>query len=287
MILSLVGILIVAGYVLILHVRLDEPVFLNHYYDLEIYEDGEYLNDMPLSLNYITNVDDDRVVNHIEFPEFPELFVHVSEYGFEETGLFNMGQSQNDIPGHTYGQYSIREVFIHFQNISDVEELNDEIITQAQIYFDDSSSLMVDIGEVHLFNRTDDETPLENLQGSSSSDGTGETLYRATEDITLSSMDRSLLENVEERVDIQVNNMDYTDAEGLFVQEEDSVNITTLVQPSEELSVEYTIFDIHPAFILSAEDGTDYSQRIHSINNPQPEFSFLNLYRYLKTREEM
>lgn len=259
---------------------------MDHYYDIEVNDNGQYLNDMPISLKYITNFDDDKVVDNIEFPEFPELIIQASEYGLDP-GISIMEQSQTEVPGSAYGQYSVREIFIHIQNSSEAEDLDNEVITQAQIHFSDSSSLTVDIGKIHLYNRIAEEGALESIQGSASSDGTGETVYRALEEVTISSIGSSLLENVDDRVDIQINDLDYTDAESLTIQEESLLRIITRVSSAEKSRDDYTIFDIHPELTFTTEDGTEYNQRIYNINNLHPEYSFLNLYRYLKARGDM
>lgn len=111
---SLIGVLVVWGYFGVYYLTLEEPVVIEHYIEEEIYfAHQESPRELQVELNYITNVKDDRVVNRVHFPEYPDLEGQALEFGFHG-GLTVISNGQQETPGYISGRYSQRTVYLFF-----------------------------------------------------------------------------------------------------------------------------------------------------------------------------
>ncbi|SDL00032.1 hypothetical protein [Natronincola ferrireducens] len=281
-VLVLVATLVAAGYGLIFYLKLDGPVFFHHYYDQRIYVDREHYQDISFNLGYITDAYDDRVVIDIEFPEYPELTIQASEYGYIHP--FNWGFEHNDTPGDIYGRYSVRSVYCKIIDLPEGKDLDGVVLTQARIMFDDSSEMAVDIGEIHLYEHMTGESLLEHISSSGSSDGTGKTTYRILGDLTITLIESPLMEKFKDRVQWKVNGTNPHVTVGMTLQEGNFLDVTSKVGVADDIVSEYTLFDIHPKLTFTDDHGIHYSQRFYNINSIYHNYSFTNLYRYIKAR---
>lgn len=284
LILALVGILVIVGYGAAFYFSLDEPVFFEHNYDLQVYE-GEDRVDIPFNLSYITNADDDRVVIGMIFPEYPELLVQASESHFNRTNGFYWDQPFNEEIGVTYGRYNVRTVFIQMLNLAGVDNLSELALTEVTLYFSDSSEMTVDIGEIRLYTEEDDQL-LEQLYGYSSSEGVVEASYKVYEDISLSTIDHHT-DSYNAVTEIKVNEVNQTDAEEIVIEEGDFLGVRTVGEPSENIVDDYKLTNTYPEITLTTMDGNEQSFRLPNLSHSEPDFSFFNIYRYLRAREEM
>lgn len=285
-ILVLVAILVAAGYGLVFYLKLEEPVFFHHYYDQGVYVDREhYQQDISFNLGYITDANDDRVVIDIVFPDYPELTVQASEYGYVDP--FNWGSGTNDPLGEIYGRYSVRTVHCTIIELPNARDFDGAVLSQAKVLFSDSSEMTVDIGEIHFYRYMFGETPLEHVSSSGSSDGTGKTSYRMLENLTITDIDSPTVERFKDRVQWKVNGSNPDDAVGMTFQERTILDVTSSVGPTDDIVSEYTLFNIHPILTFTDQEGTQYTQRFLNINSLYHSHNFMDLYRYIKAREAM
>ena len=278
-----IGFLSILSIVFINYFKLDQPVFFEHYFDLRSYNEGTYHEEMPFILRYITNVDDSRKVSRIGFPEYPDALVQGSEDEYMSEMIWGYGST--NLSNDNYGRYSIRTVFC---NIIDLPEsaYYDSIITKALIGFNDGSEMLIDIGALHLYKAERGKDILEDYYGSSSSDGVSETKYNVLEDITFQSIESPLLGQFSDQVILEINDMDIAKATGIAFESGEQINIKSQIQSTEDIIKDYTIFGIHPKLKFSAENGRHHTERIYNINNMYDnDYSFMNLYRYIKERQ--
>lgn len=247
-ILTLIIILVSVGYSLVFSLKLDEPVFFQHYYDQWVYVDSEYYDDITFNLGYVTNASDSSVVIDIEFPEYPEIKTQASEYGHRSP--LNWGSEQNKMPGVIYGQYNVRSVNCKITYWPKGKDLNEIVLTQARVLFDDSSEMTVFIGEIHINEYIAVKNPLYRLSSSWSSDGTAQTRYRIREQITIAAFDSPLIKKFEDRIHHKINDRNPDVSVGMIFQEGNFLDVTSKVRVVEDIVSEYTLFNIHPKLLL-------------------------------------
>lgn len=245
--------------------------------------DREHYQKISFNLGYITNADDDRVVIGVEFPEYPELNVQASENGFIHH--FSWDSRQKNTPGDIYGRYSVRSVYCQIIDFPKGKDLGGVVLTQTRILFNDSSEMTVDIGEIHLYEHEPGKSPLKHVSSTGSSDGTSRTSYKVLEGITLVSIESPLMEKFQDRLDLEINGNNPADIVKLTLQEGNILDVTSKVGPAKDIVSEYALFDMHPKLTFMGDDRSQYSQRIYNINSLSNNYSFMDLYRYIKARE--
>lgn len=258
---------VVVGYGIIFYIMTDVPVFFQHYYDQRVYMDRNHYQNSSFNLGYITNAYDDRVVIDIVFSEEPELKFQVSEYG--------------DI----YGQYSVKSLLCKIIDLPEGKNLDGVVLTQARILFSDSSEMTVDIGKIHLFEHMAEESPIKVVSSLGDSDGTEKTICKILADLTVTAIESPLLEKFKDRVQWKVNGINPNTAVGMALQEGDFFDVTSEISPPKDIISEYTLFDINPKLTFSDDNGVYYSQRLYNINDIYHDYSFMDLFRYIKARK--
>lgn len=277
----LIGILALASLVAMLQMRLDKPVFLDHYYDLRVHEDGNYHQEFRLT--YITNVHDNRVVNHVEFPEHPYIGVSATEQGFMSPFTFDSSNQQP--PGEIHGRYSVRTIYCQISETTGVEEMDGAVVETARMFFSDGTEMDVHIGELHFYSFGSEDRPFDSVSSSGSSDGSSSSRYRAKEDMTLISVKNQMLERFEHRLDLKINDHVIDGIDGLEIKENDHLIIRSKLYPGSDPLDVYTMVDIHPELYFKRADGKIRSMRFYNIDNLYHSFNFMDLYRYLDARE--
>jgi hypothetical protein len=277
----LIGILALASLVAMLQMRLDKPVFLDHYYDLRVHKDGNYHQEFRLT--YITNVHDSRVVNHVEFPEHPYIRVSASEQGFMSP--FSFDSSNQQPPGEVHGRYSVRTVYCQIDALAGVEEMDGTVVRTARIFFNDGSRMDVPIGELHFYSFGFEDSSFDSVSSSGSSDGSSSSRYRAREDVTLLSVENQMLERFEHRLDLKINDHAIDGIHGLEIKWNEHMTIRSKLYPGSDPLDVYTMVDIHPELYFKRSDGQTESMRFYNIDSIYHGFNFMDLYRYLKARE--
>ncbi|MCZ0703058.1 hypothetical protein J2T56_001374 [Natronobacillus azotifigens] len=259
------------------HVRIEEPVFFDHYYDLSFISDSDSYQDIPFELGYITNANDSRTVVEVSFPEHPDLYGMASEYNMHG---FGWGYEEREQHGDIFGQYSVRTVYLQMR-MYDIEE--DRTITKAELYFSDGSNMVVDIGQINLYKHEHSPNLLKHMSGSASSAGTSESRYNVLEEISILKIEGPLYEKFDHRIEIEMNGVDSDtlhDMGGLSVEKGHNLTLFSRVKPVDEILERYTRFDIHPELIILGEDGNRQSLRIYNTSSEDYRYHFMDLYRY-------
>lgn len=276
----LTGILALTSLGAMLHLRLDEQVFLDHYYDLRVHEDGNYHQEFRLV--YITNADDDRVANHVEFPEYPYIRISATEQGF--MNHFTWGSSNQTSTGEIHGRYSVRTIHCQIIEIPGENEMDDAVVQTARVFFSDGTEMDVPIGELHLYVFGSEDRPFESVSSSGSSDGSSSSRYQAKEDVTLISVENPLLEKIEHRLDLKINDHVIDGLDGLEIKENGYLEIKSRLYPASDPMEVYTMVDVHPKLHYKRADGQIGTMRFYNIDSVYHGFNFMDIYRYLNTR---
>ena len=104
--------------------RLDEPIFLDHYIEKSVHEDSY------LTLYYLTNINDDSHVSHVNFGGITGYVARADffddfGFGFDENGV---------IPDlQTFTHYALRELQIELNSF----ELEDALIEDSELIVHD------------------------------------------------------------------------------------------------------------------------------------------------------
>lgn len=285
--LSVTGILIAVGFAFLTHVRLDSPVFLEHYIDMNVTGDSWHSNfNMPTSLQYITNADDERVVIWVEFADYPGLQLQASENAFDVFARTGVEQSFDEQRGRHFGQYSVREVYLEVRDLPDLDEGEELHLTEATVTFSDSSTETVDIGELTISTEEATDSPLQFVYSSSTGSGQNEVIYSAEENLSLLAVDSTNFEAFSDAVHIDINGMDYQEDSEHNIQAGEQLSIVTKREFSEGDS-QFAYFSILPQLTVSTENGDEHTVRLAQAIEMEPDYSFTNIYRYLRSREDM
>lgn len=285
----IVGSIVVFSIIFIYHVRPKEQVFFDHYYDLSFDNSDEYYEDISLNLGYITNAGDTRTVIDVDFPEHPDLAVLASEDNYSHfTHGFDWNYEESGFPhGDIFGHYSVRTVFCQIRILPDSNDHDVMRLTKAHLRFSDGSEMTVDIGQINMYNRDSTNSFFEFASGSSSSDGSSKSSHRVLEDVSLFKIESPLLEKFDYRIEMNINGTDIDDIEGLLVGKDHNLTLSSQVMPADDIIERYTRFDIHPELILSGADGSEQSLRLYNISSISHDYSFIDLYRYVKEKEDL
>lgn len=284
-ILLLTGVLMASGFAFLTHMRLEQPVFLKHYMTMQVTGD-DGLSDRPLSLNYITNANDEHVVIWVEFPDYPGLQIQASENAFEVSARTGEVQSYSEQRGRHFGQYSVREVFLQVRDLPDLAEGEELHLSEAEVVFSDSSTHTVDIGELTLSKEGAAEPPLILAGISSPTDEQTEVIYNAEENLTILSVDTPYIDYISNTIELGINGVDYQEATGQTVQQGEQIRVSA-TRDQQEAPPDFTVFSTHPQLLVSTDDGEEYAMRLAQAIELKPDYSFANIYNYLKTREGM
>lgn len=274
------GVLMILGTGFLYAIRLDEPLFFHHYYDEFIISDEEGMYHDSSEFKYITNRYDERVIVGVSFPEQPDVWVQVA--GFDDYNFFYMDNHEVYQHEEIYGYYSVRKVNWEIVEVPEEVNLNNTPITQVEFLFDDSSEMLVDIGEIYLSRMTSDESVIQHVYGSSSTDGEIETRHQFIEDATVISVSSPALESIPHTQSFKLNNQEVESLEGIQAEEEDNLTVSSVVLPSEENKYEQYKAQLQVSFI---NDDNEESQGVLQwIRGPGIDYEFFDLISYSQSR---
>lgn len=278
-----IGILLGFSLIVISYLKLDKPIFFEHYYDLRSNIGHEEYEEIPFSIRYITNIDERSAVIDIEFPEYPQVIGQASEYDYMDS--FNWGYDSNDTLGESYGRYSLRTVYCSIISPQD-NSYGDMIINEALISFDDGSKELIDLGELHLHGYVSRTELLESNHSSASSDGTSESRYVISGKFTYDSLESPLLNQFSDQVTLDINGVEISQAKGLVLEDGEHMTIKSQLKNSDNLTEDYRLYDIQPKFTFIEENGDAQNVIIRNIYNMyNNDYNFINFIRYLRERE--
>lgn len=281
---TLTGALIIVGFAFLSHIRLDSPVFLEHDITLEITGENNF-SDTPVSLNYITNAHDNRIVTWVEFRDYPDLEVGASENEFT---LMSAGrtevQSFDDQWGRDFGQYNVRNLYIEVRQLPDLEEGEDLVLSEATVTYSDGTSQVVDIGEMTISYQEVSDSPLRFSHSFSASTNESSATYDAEEELAITDINIPRGEGVSDLLQLEVNGMDYQEAIGQTVQAGQRVSVSVTSERFEDYT-DFKVYRTSPEFILSNNED-EHTVTLAQTIQIEPDYSFLAIYRYLRARED-
>lgn len=283
-IIIILGLIISLG--IAIFMRLDKPVFLKNYSETAFSVSGDYIDEGNFTFKYITNVSDKRKVTDIKFEECPNLvFYPRGNMGFGD--VFSMF-SQNDYQREdSYGRYVIRNIYITIDGryLGEYDEIE---LSNGKITFDNGEVMDVNLGRIKLYNYSKYRGEhFDFSSGGSSSDGTSSTEMKVKDDITLVEIDTSLLEEIEDLVEIKIGNIKYKNISGIQYRDGDLMNIYSKFQEPQDILRKFNIYDIEPKLNYKTSDERFFYRPINNIRYEKRDFNLWEIIKYLRERGEI
>ena len=148
---ALIGLSLIITLLVLSKLKLDKPIFLKNYKEVELMENEEVysISGFDIELKYIANIKDKRKVSSVTFKEAPELNFYASENN--SMGLMSSYDYSNDnIESH--GRYGVHTVFLSLNSQKYDYEFDKELeLSEATVTFDDGLTMEVDLGKVILY----------------------------------------------------------------------------------------------------------------------------------------
>ncbi len=120
--------------------QLDEPVFLDHYYEFYMHDNMQQL----MSLYYLSNKNDASIISHVSVDDVT-LYVHRDPYFFMEDGSPSYDKE--------FRYHYLRSVELYLQSYTLMEKMETEgelKFEHMTIHYEDGSSSDVNVGQVHI-----------------------------------------------------------------------------------------------------------------------------------------
>ncbi|MDY2631289.1 MULTISPECIES: hypothetical protein [unclassified Clostridium] len=288
--LKISGSLILLSFILsisiIYYLKLDNPVFLKNYIDVNYYEyENMYtLSGFDIELKYIANIEDKRKVVSVIFEEAPELNFYASENG--KKGAIQLYENTNDNI-ESYGRYGIHTVFLNFNLPKEGYKLDETIkLSKAKVKFDDELVLDVDLGKIILSKINKEASPLERPSLTGSSDGYSQLFFWVKDYIQVSKIYSQLFEDTRDLFDFNINKVGDIEERDLIYNKGDNLFFTSQFNNIDDPIKKLYTYDIKPIMYFKDRMGKEYEERIYNITY-NPYFTFYNIYRYLVEMEEI
>lgn len=273
------------------YLRLDRPVFLKSYIERPMPltdEEGRHNLNAQFIIRYITNADDARVVNHIEFEDYRDLYASATEYSHHGFQFFNDNNVQT--PGQRVGRYRVRDVAVTV-GVHNAEEKNEDIsLTRAKVYFSDGhEEEEVDIGEWILYpdDRMNRPDHFQHMMSRGSSDGISIVQEKLKDNIELIKMESSLLNKYEDFLEISVGARDYRDIAGEKYETDGYLKMESVFKTPEDPELRMYDYDIKPRLHYRDSEGNSFIYRLYNLDYRKYGFEFLEIIKFLRARGEL
>nr|WP_312668126.1 hypothetical protein [Tissierella praeacuta] len=165
----------------------------------------------------------------------------------------------------------------------------DEIeLSNGKITFDNGEVMDVNLGRIKLYNYSKYRGEhFDFSSGGSSSDGTSSTEMKVKDDITLVEIDTSLLEEIEDLVEIKIGNIKYKNISGIQYKDGDIMNIYSKFQEPQDILRKFNIYDIEPKLNYKTSDERFFYRPINNIRYEKRDFNLWEIIKYLRERGEI
>lgn len=144
------------------NMKIDDPIFVTKYEQIDVIEDQSH----DFQIVYIKDNRDKRKLVAVEFEGLEETFHVFNKYQmwsfFESNDQNQVGKGRYYTLCNQYIEFDFNDEFI--KQIYDIDELR---LTDARLFFDDQTTLDVNIGEV-VIQRYDKEENIRSRSGSGS-----------------------------------------------------------------------------------------------------------------------
>lgn len=270
------------GSSLLFYLRLDEPVFFSHYYDLR-FENNNV--DTSFTLRYITNYYDNKKVVGVSFPEYPEVQVYATENN-SSSWVYEM--DSNYFFGEIFGPYSVRNIYCTLPYTMKEVKL-DNPITKARIHFDKGQEIVVDLGEIYFFENNYINNFFEETSGFShgGEEIGGEYNYKVLDDIYNVGIESRMSKDIQDFVSIKLNDIPLEDKGNIFLKAGEELNIEYVFHSGKNSFDDYNKVDMWLNIAFTDKYGNDYSYKIINIRGYSEYYNYykvFEIYNYIKER---
>lgn len=266
--------------------KIDNPVFLKSYLDVNYYENEDMysLSGYSIELKYITNNGDKSKVVDIVFDKAPYLELYVGEDQSIGIPAFYSYENNNI---ESYGSYDIHTVFIDL-NMSRRNKKLEEVIEldKAKVYFDNGKIMEADLGKIILSKYKEKESPLDSIAMNGSSDGSSQSIFYVTDNIFVSKVYSPLFEYSRDLFDFSIDKLGYLKEQDVVYNKNEHLYFTSKFYNIEDPSRKLSSYDIKPNIYFEDKNGNEYTKEVNNISY-SPNFNFKDIYIYLKSQGEL
>lgn len=267
---AFVAIVLVLSLVLVMAMRLDNPVFIENYKDVRVFPTNGYYSADYLSLHYLANSTDERNV------------IAVSFKGAEDLEVLSYENSWPD-NGQRVGRYTLRTVQLVVNGHTDVSKGHLRTLEDAVILFGDGTSMEVNLGKISIYaGSTDDK--LIRMRMSSSSDGYSDMEYQAMEDTTIESLESDSYDILTEVFDVRVNDLPLDRIAGTKILQGQRITVSARIRQEEFNYKSMSSFSLTPSMTFTDNDGNQQVEMLDFITMDVWNLDIWNAMRYLKAR---
>lgn len=266
--------------------KIDNPVFLKSYLDMNYYENEDMysFSGHNLELKYITNKGDKRQVTSVIFDNAPYLDLIVSENNISGFMTFYDGVNSNI---ESYGPYDIHTVFIDLDMSRRNKKLEEVIeLDKAKVYFNNGESMDVDLGKIILSKYKENQSPLDSIGMNGSSDGSSQSIFYVTDNIFVSKVYSQLFEYSRDLLEFNIDKLGYLEEQDVVYNKYEHLYFTSQFHNIEDPSRKLSRYDIKPNIYFEDKDGNEYMKEVQNISYT-PNFNFKDIYNYLKSQGEL
>lgn len=265
------------------YLKIDEPVFMRSYCDVQVPDEtGMGLTEV-LQLEYITNQSDTRKIVGISFLEAPELAFYVGS-----DDLFFEFDNTEDPNVTTYGPYHLHQVRLNINGGLPEEYQDGLIVSKAVIAYDNGDTQTVDLGQIALSVKNDDYVnELHSTIGWDWESTEMESFlskFSLRYDVSIISITSHLMETLNQNIgSCLVNGEDYSKAVGAVVPANQEICFS-VEYPMKDEALRFELF--HPVFLIQMQDtqGTVSNWYVNEIGYKKPISDLHDILTYLKAR---
>ena len=279
--LSVIVTVIVAEYL-----KIDNPVFLKNYceYPINYSKDSRYSNE-EFQLKYITNIKDERQVINIVFEGLSEYdHAYVDQYSSYSHFSYS---DYNNINEDSYGIYSLREVNVNLNLYFEEPPLENITLTNAEVMFNDGSSVKIDLGEIILYYENEMDKAITFNNSSSSSNHIFEAYGEVQRNIKVSKIYSPLFKYCNGLFKLFLGGNSYDTVEGNEYKVGDIISYNGEFINPKDIKEVYSIYNLAPKIYYVNDENKNYYRRILNLSYKPYEYNFFNIIRYLKAVGEI
>lgn len=257
-----------------IQLKISEPVFLKHYYDLYIHHSGTLID-----IHYIADSSDERRIANIEFPQMPEEFARLSK-------IYD-GFGPNEGQKFAHFKYNVVSGSILYDTEVESEEIDSVVIDKAIITYSNGDKQEVDIGKIIIHKNFYPNDFIDTSYNSSSSDFTSSTGIRPTENITIESIGSTIDEKTSGFLVQTLDGVDFKDLTfPIKVARGEEMDIKSKFLYNTDNIKKYNVYEVHQLITSTNEEGSVGKHRLLNIDY-EPIHAFSNergIIKYLKLR---
>ena len=255
---------------------IDEPVFLKHYYDMEI----NYSANM--NIYFITNSFNTRKISEINFPQMPDgfAFINIINIG---NGLYPGYYWTEKFAHYNYHNFNFEIRAINF-NENDIKE-ESVVLDKAVIIYSNGEKQEVNIGKIVLHKNSKHSESLTSTFVKSSNDNTSTSVFISNDNFVINSISSNLDEEVKDILKLSLDGKDTNQLNyPIHITPDDSLTFDSQFKFDSQDMRRYNVYDIQKKISLIDSEGNQESTRILNLDY-QPAEIFLkekDIIQYLK-----